>query len=113
MPTQEAVRQDRVYHDLTAAILDRDQPRTANLFFKMVTEGNRSVPDAVSTVMAAEAPFVQVPNHINVKDGQITLINNDHTILGMRTSASLMPYMAPEHRLLPLLQSVWYVRKKL
>ena len=47
----------------------------------------RSIGDALSVVTAAEAPFVQVPNHINVRDGQITLINNDHTILGLRTSA--------------------------
>ena len=35
-------------------------------------------------VTAAEAPFVQVPSHINMRDGQITLVNNDHTILGLR-----------------------------
>ena len=58
---------------------------------------------------AAEAPFVQVPSHINVRDGQITLINNDHTILGLRASAYLMPYLPEKYRLLPLLQSVWYI----
>jgi hypothetical protein len=44
-----------------------------------------------------------------VRDGQITLINNDHTILGLRTSVSLAPYLPESHRLLPLLQSVWYI----
>ena len=58
---------------------------------------------------AAEAPFVQVPSHINVRDGKITLINNDHTILGLRASAYLMPYLPEKYRLLPLLQSVWYI----
>ena len=43
--------------------------------------------DALSVVAAAEAPFVKVPSHINVRDGKITLINNDHTILGLRASA--------------------------
>jgi hypothetical protein len=28
-------------------------------------------------VTAAQAPFVQVPSHVDVRDGQITLINND------------------------------------
>jgi hypothetical protein len=37
------------------------------------------------------------------------LVNNDHTILGLRTSTSLMPYLPESHRLLPLLQSVWYI----
>ncbi len=54
----------------------------------------RSVGEALSVVTAAEAPFVQVPNHINVKDGQVVLVNNDHTILGLRTSAiDLAPYL--------------------
>src|SRR6202008_4065150 len=39
----------------------------------------------------------------------IVLVNNDHTILGLRTSTNLMPYMPASHRLLPLLQSVWYI----
>ena len=68
-----------------------------------------SLREALSVVTAAEAPFVQVPSHINVRDGQISLINNDHTILGLRASAYLMPYLPEKYRLLPLLQSVWYI----
>ncbi len=94
---------------LTEAILERDQPRTADLFFRLVTRQGRSIGDALGVVTAAEAPFVQVPSHIDVRDGQITLINNDHTILGLRTSVSLMPYVPEPYRLLPLLQSVWYI----
>jgi len=74
-----------------------------------MTRDGHSVGDALSVVAAAEAPFVQVPSHINVRDGQITLINNDHTILGLRASAYLMPYLPEKYRLLPLLQSVWYI----
>ena len=107
--TQDAVRQDKAFNELTNAILERDQLRTADTFFRMVTSEGRSVPEAVSVVMAAEAPFVQVPNHINVRDGQITLVNNDHTILGMRTSSALMSYLPQEYRLLPLLQSIYYI----
>src|SRR5579864_8063975 len=103
------LRNDRAFDALTAAILDRDQPRTTDLFYKMVTDEGRSVGEALSVVTAAEAPFVQVPNHINVKDGQIVLVNNDHTILGLRASADLAPYMPEQYRLLPLLQSVWYI----
>jgi hypothetical protein len=102
-------RNDKAFEALTAAILDRDQPRTAGLFHQMVTGEGRSIPEALSVVTAAEAPFVQVPNHFNVKDGQIILINNDHTILGLRTSADLTPYLPEQYRLLPLLQSVWYI----
>src|SRR5580693_3806816 len=103
------LRNDKAFDALTAAILDRDQPRTADLFYKMVTDEGRSIGDALSVVTAAEAPFVQVPNHINVKDGQVVLVNNDHTILGLRTSADLMPYLPEQYRLLAMLQSVWYI----
>jgi hypothetical protein len=107
--SREAVCQDKFVDQFTDAILVHDQSRTADLFFRMVRREGRSVGDALSVVTAAEAPFVQVPNHIDVRDGQITLINNDHTILGLRTSTGLTPYLPETHRLLPLLQSVWYV----
>ena len=94
---------------LTEAILERDQPRTTDLFFRMVKREGQSLADALDVVTTAEAPFVQVPSHINVRDGQITLINNDHTILGLRTAASLAPYLPESHRMLPFLQGVWYI----
>src|SRR5438552_4485995 len=100
---------DRSLDLLAEAILERDQPRAADLFFQMVKREGRSLGDALSVVTKAEAPFVQVPSHINVRDGAITLINNDHTILGLRTSVSLGPFLPESHRLLPLLQSVWYI----
>ena len=94
---------------MTDAILQRDQPRTADIFFGLVRRDGRSMGDALSVVTEAEAPFVQVPNHVDVRDGQITLINNDHTILGLRTSADLTPYLPDEYRMLGMLQSVWYI----
>jgi hypothetical protein len=109
LPTRDEIRQDKSFGLLTDAILERDQPRTTDLFFQMVKRQGRSVGEALSVVTAAEAPFVQVPNHINVRDGQITLINNDHTILGLRTSTHLAPFLPEPYRLLPLLQSVWYI----
>ena len=107
--TREQIRQDTFFDGLTEAILDRDQPRTADLYFQMVARQRRSAADALGVLTTAEAPFVQVPSHINMRDGQITLVNNDHTILGLRTSAGLTPFLPEAYRLLPLLQSVWYV----
>lgn len=100
---------DRSFDLLTEAILERDQPRTADLFYGMVARDGRSLRDALGVVTAAEAPFVQVPSHINVRDGAITLINNDHTILGLRTSVSLAPFLPERYRMLSFLQSVWYI----
>src|SRR5438445_4698830 len=105
---RQKMQEDKYFDLLTEAILERDQPRTTDLFFRM-TRDRHSVGEALSVVTAAEAPFVQVPSHINVRDGQITLINNDHSILGLRASAYLMPYLPEKYRLLPLLQSVWYI----
>ena len=107
--SRDEISKDKAVDAFTDAILQRDQPRTADLFFRMVRRDGRSVGDALSVVTEAEAPFVQVPNHIDVRDGQITLINNDHTILGLRTSAALTPYLPEGTRLLGMLQSVWYI----
>jgi hypothetical protein len=106
---REEIREDKYFDLLTEAILERDQPRTADLFFRMVARDGRPIGEALAAVTAAEAPFVQVPSHINVRDGAIALVNNDHTILGLRTSASLEPFLPREYRLLPYLQSVWYI----
>ena len=51
------IRQDKFFPMLTEAILERDQPRTADLFFRMVAREGRSVGDALSVVAAAEAPL--------------------------------------------------------
>src|SRR5207247_2467241 len=106
---EESAMADRSFALLTEAILERDQPRTTDLFHQMVTREGRALSDALDVVTRAEAPFVQVPSHINVRDGQITLINNDHTILGLRAALNLAPFLPERYRLLPLLQSVWYI----
>src|ERR1700734_4097716 len=99
---------DKSFDLFTDAILEPDQAKTTDTFAKMV-QGGQSIGDALSIVAAAEAPFVNVPCHINIKDGNIALTNNDHTILGLRASTYLMPYLPEKYRLLPLLQSVWYI----
>jgi hypothetical protein len=108
LQSRDDIRKDKAVDAFTDAILQRDQPRTAELFLNLVRDG-RSMGDALSLVTEAEAPFVQVPNHIDVRDGQITLINNDHTILGLRTSADLTSYLPEQFKLLGMLQSVWYI----
>ncbi|HTI82182.1 MAG TPA: hypothetical protein VL614_17160 [Acetobacteraceae bacterium] len=108
LQSRDEIRKDKTVDAFTDAILQRDQPRTAEIFFNLVRDG-RTMGDALSLVTEAEAPFVQVPNHVDVRDGQITLINNDHTILGLRTSADLTSYLPQQYRMLGMLQSVWYI----
>ena len=109
LETREQIFKGMNFGALTDAILERDQPRTSDVFHRMVTEKSRSIGDALSILAAAQAPFVQVHSHINMREGNITLINNDHTLLGLRSSLSLMSFMPLGYALLPLLQSVWYV----
>ena len=106
---RDTILKDKAVDQFIDAILNHDQAKTADIFYNLVRREGRSMGDALSVVTAAEAPFVQVPNHINIRDGQITLINNDHTILGLRTSAHLMPYLPDSHKMLAMLQSVWYI----
>src|SRR5690242_5862879 len=96
---RDEIREDKAFDLLTEAILERDQPRTADLFWRMITHEGRSIGDALSVVAAAEAPYVNVPCHINIKDGNIVLTNNDHTLLGLRASTYLMPYLPEKYRL--------------
>jgi hypothetical protein len=105
---RDEISADKSFNLLTEAILERDQTKTTDIFAKMV-HGGQSIGDALSIVAAAEAPYVNVPCHINIKDGNIALTNNDHTLLGLRASTYLMPYLPEKYRLLPLLQSVWYI----
>ena len=53
---RDEIREDKYFHLLTEAILERDQPRTTDLFFRMTRDGH-SIGDALSVVTAAEAPF--------------------------------------------------------
>src|SRR5262249_45019818 len=69
MPTTSA-------EHLTDAILARDQFRTTDLFFRTVRREGRSTGEPLGEVTPAGAPFVQVPSHIDVRDGQITLITD-------------------------------------
>ena len=46
--TREQIREDRFFNGLTEAILERDQPRTTDLFFQMVArDGDRSATRSV------------------------------------------------------------------
>src|SRR5579864_7563609 len=107
--TREEIGKDKMLGRIEEAILSYDQPTAAGLFHKMVAGEGRSIGDVLALIMEAEAPYIQVPNHINLKNGDVVLTNNDHTIFGLRTSTDLMRYMPDEYRLLPLMQSVWYI----
>ena len=91
--TREEIRNDKMFGRIEEAILGYDQSTTAGLFHHMVAAEGRSIGDVLALIMEAEAPYIQVPNHINLKNGDVVLTNNDHTIFGLRTSTQLMRYL--------------------
>src|SRR5258708_37349176 len=95
---RDEISEDKSFALLTDAILERDQPRTADLFHRMVVRDGRSIGEALSVVTAAEAPFLNVPCHINIRDGSIALTNNDHTLFGPRSPAYLIAYLPQKYR---------------
>ena len=52
---RDEISEDKSFALLTDAILQRDQPRTADLFHRMVVRDGRSIGEALSVVTAAEA----------------------------------------------------------
>ncbi len=55
LQSREDIRKDKSVDAFTDAILQRDQPRTAELFFDLVHRDGRSLGDALSLVTEAEA----------------------------------------------------------
>jgi hypothetical protein len=51
--SRDEISKDKAVDAFTDAILQRDQPRTADLFFRMVRRDGRSVGDALSVVTEA------------------------------------------------------------
>ena len=60
---RDRIRQDRSFDLLTEAILERDQPRTADLFFQMVARNGRSLSDALNDVACSNKLFTPVFEH--------------------------------------------------
>jgi len=106
--TRDEIRRDKSFDLLTEAILERDQPRTTDLFFRMVTRDGRSTSDALSVVTAAEAPSSRCPATSTCGRADHPHQQRPHH----PRSPDLHepgPLPARDARLLPLLQSVWYI----
>jgi hypothetical protein len=96
---------ERLKEEITVA-----QYREAtDTFCRLIAEEGRPLRDVVHTVIAAAAPFVQVPSHLMKKpDGEMRGVNYDHTILGWRGALKLTPHLSKERALLPTVQAMWY-----
>jgi hypothetical protein len=91
------------------ALIQADYKRTADRFVNLLREGQR-MPDLVRHGLDAAAPFLTVPSHVMVNDaGEMSNVNYDHCVLGLRASRRMMPYLPESHRQLSMAQAVWYM----
>ena len=91
------------------ALVQADYQRTADRFVNLLKEGQR-MPGLVQHALDAAAPYLTVPSHVMVSDtGEMSNVNYDHCVLGLRASRRMMPYLPESHRQLSMAQAVWYM----
>ncbi len=91
------------------ALITADYRKTTDRFVNLLKDGQR-MPDLVRHGLDAAAPFLTVPSHVMVNDaGEMSQVNYDHCVLGLRASRRMMPYLPESHRQLSMAQAVWYM----
>ena len=91
------------------ALIQADYRRTTDRFTNLLKEGQR-MPDLVRHSLDAAAPFLTVPSHVMTNDaGEMSNVNYDHCVLGLRASKRMLPYLPESHRQLSMAQAVWYM----
>ena len=91
------------------ALIQADYRRTTDHFVNLLKDGQR-MPDLVRHSLDAAAPFLTVPSHVMTNDaGEMSNVNYDHCVLGLRASRRMMPYLPDTHAQLSMAQAVWYM----
>ncbi|HEV2126241.1 MAG TPA: hypothetical protein VGW38_26090 [Chloroflexota bacterium] len=91
------------------ALIEANYPRTTNHFVNLLKDGYR-MPDLVRHGLDAASPYLTVPSHVMVNDaGEMSNVNYDHCVLGLRASRRMMPYLPEAHRQLSMAQAIWYM----
>lgn len=91
------------------ALVQADYPKTTSHFVNLLKEGQR-MPKLVQHALDAAAPYLTVPSHVMVSDaGEMSQVNYDHCVLGLRASRRMMPYLPKAHGQLSMAQAVWYM----
>ena len=91
------------------ALIQADYRRTTDHFVNLLKDGQR-MPDLVRHSLDAAAPFLTVPSHVMTNDaGEMSNVNYDHCVLGLRASRRMMPYLPKAHAQLSMAQAVWYM----
>lgn len=96
------------YARLEERILARDQIGAAQVLYGLLKQG-RPITEIVGETVRMHAPYTHVPYHQRLDDGVVKFVNNDHCLLSERVGLPLMAMVRPELRMLPLVQTVWYM----
>ena len=91
------------------ALIEANYARTATYFVDLLKEGH-PMPRLVHHAVEAAAPYLTVPSHVMVAPtGEMSQVNYDHCVLGLRASRRMMPYLPESHRQLAMAQAIWYM----
>ncbi len=106
--TAPATTDTTAYARLEERILARDQIGATQVLYGILKAG-RPAAEIVGETVRIHAPYTHVPYHQRLDDGVVKFVNNDHCLLSERVGLPLMSLVRPEARLLPLVQTVWYM----
>lgn len=88
-------------------ILTARHEAAAGRFCRMMAEG-RDLAPLLHRAIQATAPYLHVPSHVRVKNGEMSLVNYDHCFLALRGSLRMMRYLPMPWTHLPMAQALWY-----
>jgi hypothetical protein len=88
-------------------ILGAKHREATERFCRMMRDG-RDLRELLHFAIAVTAPYLHVPSHVRVKDGELSLVNYDHCFLALRGSLRMMRYLPMPWTHLPMAQAIWY-----
>lgn len=107
-PVTSAAAPTAAYASLHERVLARDQIGATQVLFSVLKQG-RPATEILGETVRIHAPYTHVPYHQRLDDGVVKFVNNDHCLLSERVGLPLMSLVRAEVRLLPLVQTVWYM----
>lgn len=108
MATRLTTTTEAQLDDYRAHILGARHAPATDRFCELLKDGVE-LRDLVLDTIGISAPYLQVPAHLMAVNGELHLVNYDHTVLSMRASLQLTPHLSPELAHLPMAQAVWYI----
>lgn len=107
-PARRAVpRADAGLKAWSEEILAARHSQAAERFCRMMRDG-RDLVELLQYAISVTAPYLHVPSHARVRNGEMSLVNYDHCFLALRGSLRMMRYLPMPWTHLPMAQAIWY-----